>query len=370
MSKRSILAVDDNEVNLEILREILDDDFELRTANCGEEALALMAERSPELVLLDIMMPGIDGYEVCERIRSDPRQRYVKVILVSARGMTSERLRGYKAGANDYVVKPFDKEELLAKIHVFLQLKAVEELDRMKSDLLMVLAHEIRTPLTGIIPAGEMLSAPGEMDVEQRQMWGEMVATAGRDLLALAERGLLLCQMREQTVQLELESVDLCAELQRVNRRLSRSGRHADQPLHIEAPPELVVQGDHRLLLTALECAIEGALRIDPSGGEVHVELSTFEGRAQLAIRVPGAHPDQENFNRLFEPLRHREVGGETVGTDLSLALARLAVEAHGGRVEAVRGDPRGFELTVEVPCSARHPTPQRVGTEVIRSVL
>ena len=123
-----ILVVDDTPTNVAIMEEILEERFELATAYSGEEALDVVVDFKPDIILLDIMMPGIDGYEVCRRIRDDEALKNTKVIMVSAKALVSERLAGYEAGANDYVTKPFEEEELLAKIQVFLQLKFAEEL--------------------------------------------------------------------------------------------------------------------------------------------------------------------------------------------------------------------------------------------------
>src|SRR5438128_6009709 len=122
-----ILIVDDNATNIAILEELLSDHYKLHSARSGEEALAALEEFRPDLILLDIMMPGIDGYETCRRIRANPARKNVKVIMVSAKAMVSERLKGYEAGADDYITKPFEEDELLAKVQVYLRLKSVEE---------------------------------------------------------------------------------------------------------------------------------------------------------------------------------------------------------------------------------------------------
>ena len=119
----SVLAVDDNATNLAIMREILEDDYDLLLASDGEEALRVVAEHRPALVLLDIMMPGIDGYETCRRIKACSDARFTHVVLVSAKASTRERVRGYDSGADDYIIKPFDEEELLAKVRVQLRLR-------------------------------------------------------------------------------------------------------------------------------------------------------------------------------------------------------------------------------------------------------
>jgi putative two-component system response regulator len=121
--KDRILIVDDCPINIRILEELLGEDYELDSALDGEECLAKLRQFGPELVLLDIMMPGIDGYEVCRRIKEGPLGSFTQVILVSGRASTAERLRGYEVGADDYVVKPFDHDEFLAKIRTHFRLR-------------------------------------------------------------------------------------------------------------------------------------------------------------------------------------------------------------------------------------------------------
>jgi response regulator RpfG family c-di-GMP phosphodiesterase len=113
-----ILIVDDNATNLDILRRILRKDYDLATAASGEECLSAVPTFKPQLVLLDIMMPGMDGYEACRRIKSSAIGEFVQVILVSGKGSTAERIKGYEAQADDYIVKPFNHEELLSKVRV------------------------------------------------------------------------------------------------------------------------------------------------------------------------------------------------------------------------------------------------------------
>jgi putative two-component system response regulator len=113
-----VLIVDDNPTNVDILRRLLRKEYQLDTASCGHECLAKMAVFRPQLVLLDIMMPGLDGYEVCRRIKGSAIGEFVQVILVSGKGTPAERVKGYESQADDYVVKPFDHDELLSKVRV------------------------------------------------------------------------------------------------------------------------------------------------------------------------------------------------------------------------------------------------------------
>ncbi len=114
--KERILIVEDNDVNLDIFEEIFEDDFELMMVNDGQQALDVITDYMPKLVLLDVMMPNIDGYEVCKRIRANDKLKHIKVIMVSARAMESERKKGIEIGADEYVTKPFDEEILLEMV--------------------------------------------------------------------------------------------------------------------------------------------------------------------------------------------------------------------------------------------------------------
>lgn len=121
--KRKVLAVDDNVSNNEIVEEILSDDYELKIATSGEQAMEILEDFKPEVILLDIMMPGLDGYETCRKIREIPEMKNVAIIMVSAKGMASDMYKGHEVGADDYITKPFSQEQLLESIEFFVEQK-------------------------------------------------------------------------------------------------------------------------------------------------------------------------------------------------------------------------------------------------------
>ena len=120
-TRTKILIVDDNPTNVAIMEEILGESYDLKTAVTGEESLEIAPDFQPDLILLDIMLPGIDGYEVCRQLRTQSAFQDTIIIMVSAKGMVSERYEGLKAGADDYITKPFDEEELLESVAFFLK---------------------------------------------------------------------------------------------------------------------------------------------------------------------------------------------------------------------------------------------------------
>ena len=125
-AKGRVLVVDDNQINIDIIHKILREDYEVETAINGEECLEKFPDFQPDVVLLDIMMPGIDGYEICRRIKSSDVGDYTQVVLVSGKASSAERVLGYEALADDYVVKPFNYDELLSKVRVHCRLREVQ----------------------------------------------------------------------------------------------------------------------------------------------------------------------------------------------------------------------------------------------------
>lgn len=123
--KKKILIVDDDEINVGILKELLEEQYALATARSGQQCLEKIDQFKPDLVLLDILMPGMDGYETCRRIKSDSQSETTHIILISSKTSIESRLKGYEVGTDDYIVKPFDNDELLAKIKVQIRLRDV-----------------------------------------------------------------------------------------------------------------------------------------------------------------------------------------------------------------------------------------------------
>ncbi|MCA9728837.1 MAG: response regulator, partial [Candidatus Eisenbacteria bacterium] len=194
MMHKRVLAVDDDAMNLLILREILEEECDLQTVDNGQAALEAARTFRPDLILLDIMMPGMSGLEVCRAVRAEPSLRFIKIILVSAKASLTERLEGYDAGADDYVIKPFDGSELLAKVRVFCSLRFMEETDQIKSDFLTVLAHETRTPLTRIVGAVAVLGDLAKSGDTQQFL--QIIDQASGQIQYLLDRILLILSFR------------------------------------------------------------------------------------------------------------------------------------------------------------------------------
>lgn len=345
-----ILIVDDHPTNLAILQEILSDDYLLAAATSGEEALALAPDFQPALILLDIMMPGIDGYEMCRRIRAFPALRHTKIIMVSAKGMLSERLQGYAAGADDYITKPFDAEELLAKVRVYLRLKSAEEMDQLKSDLLTLLQHEIRTPLNGIVTPVQMLMADEDLEKAERTEFLEMVYQSSMRLCALLDKVMTLNALKTGTWDFQPTAADLCLVVhQTIDAVMAQATtRHVQivQQLPDSAPAML----DCPQIQGVVKTLLENAIRFSPLHERVVVRVQCDDEHVFLTVTDHGPGIAPEVLLQVFEAFAHGDMAHHTAGLGLNLAIARHIIQAHGGtiRVESVEGV--GTTVTVQLP--------------------
>ncbi|MCK5581965.1 MAG: response regulator [Candidatus Omnitrophica bacterium] len=148
--KTKILIVDDNIDNIDVLEELLEDDYFLGIAQSGEECLEKAHEFKEDIILLDVMMPGIDGHTVCQQLRENPDFLSTKILMISAKARSEEILKGYTSGADDYIVKPFEKNEVRAKIDVYSKIVNVEKSNKEKIEILTQLAQNLQDPLQEI----------------------------------------------------------------------------------------------------------------------------------------------------------------------------------------------------------------------------
>jgi two-component system sensor histidine kinase/response regulator len=345
-----ILIVDDNPHNVAILEELLDDDYQLRTAASGEEALAMAPEFSPAVILLDIMMPGIDGYETCRRIRTTPGLRHTKIILVSARAMVSERLRGYEAGADDYIIKPFDKHELRAKVCVYLRLKSVEEVEQLKSNLLGLLSHETNTPLNGILPAVELLLADEDMDVVERRMWLSTIHQSATHLHRLFTKVMTLSMMKSGKWRFQLAPVDLTEVIRRAVCDVATPAAMRHVQIESELPETASTMLDWEQMHGVIRAILENAIRFSPAEERITIGVWRDDKVFRLTVTDRGAGIASDFLPRVFEEFAEADVSHHTEGHGLSLAIARLVVLAHHGTIGVESTQGRGTTFTVRLP--------------------
>jgi len=405
-----ILVVDDHAENRDLLRASLEQaEYTVLTAASGDAALEAVARHRPDLILLDVMMPGLDGYEVCRRLKADPETAFLPVIVVTALQDFAHRLRGIEAGADEFLTKPFRHEELWTRVRALLRTKRLhdqvaahnrlleervaertaalaraladlQELDRLKSEFLANVSHELRSPLTpilGYLPA--LLSEDfGPLTPPQRQALDTMATSAGR-LHRLIEDLLLFMERETSRHSPHRATVAVADLLEAGGARALAGTREKGIRVVLAVPADLPPVWAHADTLSrAIGHVIENAVKFTPPHGTVTVTARrgdarrdpTPAGRAGYAEAPPstphlpgeyvevtvqdegiGIPPDA--LPRLFDPFYQvdgsatREYGG----TGLGLALTKRLVEQHGGRIWAEsEGKWRGSTFVIVLP--------------------
>ncbi|MDA8564049.1 response regulator [Mariniblastus sp.] len=347
---KKILIVDDNEINRLILAEILEDRFQVEFAVDGESAIEKAAVFDPDLVLLDVMMPGIDGYEVCRRLRNSSRP-WVKIIMVSAKIQASDRVNGYEAGADDYLGKPFDPDEMLAKVSVHLKLKHTEELDDLKYKVLRVLQHGNRAPITKILCNAEMLT---EMEAEvsdevHRRATG--ITKATRSLHKWLQTAETLIELKSGSMEFEPEPVSVREILTKVVSEKSELGQLFQDRVVIRLKSDQSIECDMALFEKLIVCLLADSVSRVSEGSDVALQIGPRnETELCLAVKYACDSITKKEFQSAFEPFGVADDVLLNKGDGMSLAIVREIVSLHGGRIEFEIHNESVVNMNVVVP--------------------
>ncbi len=348
---QKVLIVDDNEHNVAILELILEE-YILETAANGNDALAVAHRFRPDLILLDVMMPGMSGYEVCRTLRDDKTFTNTKIIMVSAKAMTAERVKGYEMGADDYITKPFDEDELLAKVRVYLRLKSLEEVAKMKNDLLSLLSHELNTPLNQILPALELLQDDDDMNVAERRQWLDIIRSGVTGLEALFDRIMTLNQLKSGTSTFECDVVDICEIMRGEIHALTMEADKRDIHLIDRLPGATHCSVDIQYINRVFAAVLDNAIRYSPEGSDVLVELEPNGSTVTLLIADDGPGIDPELIPAISDGFAVTDVSHHSSGHGLSLAIANEIMIAHNGHMEWQLPPDGGTTVAISIPAS------------------
>jgi signal transduction histidine kinase len=326
-----------------------------------------------DVILLDIMMPEMDGYEVLRRLKADDALRHIPVIMVSALHELSGVARCIELGADDYLGKPFEPVLLRARIGACLEKKRaddraaallaqltenyqrLQELEKLRDDLTGMIVHDLRTPLTSLIEGMRTLDAVGDMNDDQREMAGIAMA-GGETLLGMINDLLDVDKLESGALQLEYGDVSgaelVAAAVGQVGALAHGRGVAIATRIGSDLP---AVRGDEKKLLRTLVNLLGNAIKFTPSGGTITVTVDGEPGALRPSVRFSvtdtGDGIPPEAFGRIFEKFGQVALGrgGRTIGTGLGLTFCKLAVEAHGGSiaVESEPGQGSTFRFTI-----------------------
>lgn len=344
-----ILIVDDEPQNVQVMREILSfhPQYDCKSAISGEDALVVLEKYFPEIILLDVMMPGIDGYEVCRRIRYQNKHKFSKIIMISGMSMIDDRLKGYEAGADDYLTKPYVEDELVAKIEVYSKLNRMEEVDNLKRTALNLLSHETRTPLNGIILGSELL---GEMiDLpEKAKQYVELIRESGLRIQDVVEKITRYCYIKdgaEKTISENSLSTVLSGIIRDIHDRRGLSS----VVINCECDIKIKFFADWVLLKEAFTFVIDNAVKKASDFDVITINCWKEPGFIIVQVGDQGPGMDASFAERVFDGLFTPDLLHHGQGTGLGLAIAKEIFEEHGGRISCRNRENSGTLYAISI---------------------
>lgn len=342
-----ILIVDDTPSDLLLLmRMLMTRGYKPRTVLSGKLALQAARTEPPDLILLDITMPEMNGYEVCEQLKADASLKDIPVIFISALNETMDKVKAFSVGGVDYVTKPFHFEEVYARVQTQLQLRRLEKL---RDDLTHMVIHDLRQPLTVICGFLDILEF---QEAEKLSADTQALVTVARrsaeDLLNMIGSILDVSKIGAGEMKLHSEPCDLNALIRAVLATTKPLPGNCTVTL-VAPESSLIVTADVVLIRRVLQNLLSNALKYTSAGGDVRLVVTPSRSEVRIAVTDTGPGIASEYHQRIFEKFSQVEDRKNRQGTGLGLTFCKLAVEAHAGRIgvesEIGKGSTFWFEL-------------------------
>lgn len=367
-----ILIVDDTPANLRLLSHVLTKEgYKYIEASDGREAVELAEKHEPDLILLDIMMPGINGFEVVKRIKSNQLLEDTPVIFLSSLSDTEDKVQGFKYGGVDYITKPFQKEETLARIRTHLQIRSLQKqlnerikilrereielsrLNQKKDDLVRTVSHDIKNPLTGIIGLVKLMRDSDKISAGEQTQMLSVIEESGTNLLNLVREVLDRESKKMEPEELEYSTVSITDLFERViSMNKAKSVVKNVKLDYSVSPAEIKLEADQNKIEIAVNNLVSNALKFTPSGGVVAVHANENSGNLEIRVEDTGIGIPEKLQKDLFtNPNKSSRNGtnGE-VGTGLGLDIVQLYVELHEGKIRVESELDKGTTFFIKLP--------------------
>ena len=368
-SRPTILVVEDEQAILEIITFFLEDEgYRVLQALNGDAALSLLEEARPHLIISDIRMPGMDGFALCEEVRANPDFGQLPFIFLTGRDERADVRKGMGLGADDYLTKPFEPEELLSAVQVRLaraaetQAAIVRAGSGLQDQIIQSLTHEFRTPLSLVVGYTELLESTGQ-DLQEGDFESVMngLHAGSRRLVSLVEDFLLLSKLRTGAIAEEVAEEPLAAVAPDTMVRIV-AGQVSDQAsarnvnLAVEcAAPDLTVRISRQHLGDIVARLLDNAIKFSKrDGGQVLVKTTRDQGFWVLSVADDGIGIREEAHTWIFEAFQQVDRARmEQQGTGVGLTIVKGLVEIYGGRIDLESTPGVGSTFSVWLPISS-----------------
>lgn len=384
MNRRSvILIVDDVSSNLDYVEEIIsDEDVEVVRAVNGVEAIEKAKEHLPDLILLDIAMPEMDGYEVCSILKQDNDLKETPVIFLTARVQEEDIIQGFESGAVDYIIKPFNYRELLSRVQTHLELrkKTIElrefnchledlvgqrtqdlqktneelnkayfeltKLDYAKNEFISHINHELRTPLNGILGYTTLL---GEIiHEEQHEEYLAPIQNLTKRLIKVAELSLLITELKVQNDKIEQKITPVIPSI----RRAIDFFQFDDKPMNINlsfTDEHISAIAEDSLLSTCIRIILDNSIKYSQTDGNIHIYIYEREQFVVVDVKDEGPGFSEKALETLFTVFEADNLDHKSHGFGLGLATAKRILELFDGTIDVRNMENGGAQVTLQL---------------------
>ncbi|MCB1190541.1 MAG: hybrid sensor histidine kinase/response regulator [Leptospiraceae bacterium] len=360
LKNSTILIVDDNPTNLGVLFDYLSNlGFNVLVSQDGENALALVQDERPDIILLDIMMPGIDGFEVCKRLKSIPIVKDIPIIFISALSETFDKVTGFEIGGVDYITKPFQQEEVLARISSHLtiqkQRQKLHELNSSKDRFFSIVANDLRSPIASIIRVTKELQ-------DSLSTWDkELISKITKDLNDTSQNTYSFVENLLEWSRIQLGLID-CTPLKVylhdiMLNNLKMNRKIIDQKKFIienNIDPSAYVYADRYMVNIVIKNLLSNAFKFTNRNGKIEINAKQKEESLTISIIDTGIGIIQENLSKLFmidKPVKQYGTEGER-GTGLGLILCQNFIKRNYGKIWVESEFGRGTNVSFTLPLS------------------
>ncbi len=353
----SILIVDDMPKNIQLVAKFLTQEgYNLFFAQSGDSAIKQIGSRAFDLVLLDVMMPGMDGFSVCEHIKANPATASIPVIFLTAKTDDVAIERGFAVGGVDYLTKPFNPVELVARVktHIILRQreKELREINNTKDTLLSVISHDLKTPFFNIMGLGEILLSEYDSydDAMKKELIRNMVDSS-RISHNLLENLLSWTRVQTGKIRYSPEEVELSTIINDILALVNQQARNKDVSCSFLAESNLHVFADTHMLQTTIRNLVSNAIKYTPKGGSVYLSVLRKADKAIIEVKDTGIGIPTNRLEKMFMPSNLSTTPGteNEPGTGFGLILTKEFVIKNKGEitVESEEGKGATFRFTV-----------------------
>ncbi|NBG87469.1 hybrid sensor histidine kinase/response regulator [Isachenkonia alkalipeptolytica] len=362
--KGKILIVDDVAQNIQLIANFLKEDYELAFALHGKEAVHQALQNSFDLVLLDIMMPEVDGFKVCEVLKNEEKTKEVPVIFLTAKTDHQSIKKGFDLGGVDYITKPFNGSELKARVKTHMELKrskealeeknrALLESNRIKDKFFSIIAHDLKSPLNTFVSLTALMEENYEdFSEEERKDFLQTMSEHSRQLNKLLNNLLQWSMHQRGDMKVCPEELFLKSVIEENLKLYHQEIRRKKLRVETEVEPGLKVLGDPSMIQTIFRNLLSNAVKFTPNRGEIRIRGRLEQEVVLVDIKDTGVGIRKERIPHLFRLDQVNTTKGTNFqqGTGLGLILCREFVKFHKGEIEVDSQPDEGTKIQVKLP--------------------